>query len=424
MRGLLTLRGWVVSAIISMCLISIATSLSAQGSRRRGLGQDYGRGMNADNAGPWRIELASLQLPPVSYEGTLEKITDQLIVVELDNGRTFNFRRSGDTKFYKNSREVDGAELQPGDLVALVAKENDRAFLVAMKVTFEALTPQKRAELEKAKLAAEEADAAGPGPHNAADQPVLKRREAEEPTGQPEIRLGQSPASDPRIDKAQQTTLAFSKTLPNFRCEEHMERFSRDSRTAGWMPLDTISAAVIYEDGQESYRNMKINDRPTERKMEQLSGSWSTGEFATMLRNLFHPDTAATFRYVEDSHLRNLPARVYDFQVARENSHWNIQIDSQEITPAYQGSVWIELASGRVLRLEMHAVDLPPDFPLDEVESTVDYAFVPIGTESVLLPAHAENLGCQRRRDFCSRNVIDFLNYRRYVAESTVKFGP
>ena len=120
----------------------------------------------------------------------------------------------------------------------------------------------------------------------------------------------------------------------------------------------------------------------------------------------------------------DLPARVYDFEVRQENSHWNIQSDFQKITPGYTGSVWIEPASGRVLRMEMQAVDLPPEFPMDQVETAVDYAFLPIGAAAVLLPVHAENLGCQRGTDYCSRNVIDFRNYRKYVADSTVKFDP
>ena len=36
----------------------------------------------------------------------------------------------------------------------------------------------------------------------------------------------------------------------------------------------------------------------------------------------------------------------------------------------------------------------------------------------------AESLGCERNSNDCSRNVIDFRNYRKYMADSKVTFDP
>ena len=62
------------------------------------------------------------------------------------------------------------------------------------------------------------------------------------------------------------------------------------------MSLDVVSADLIYENEQESYRNVKINDRPSDKSLQEIGGSWSTGEFATTLLDLFHPDTDAQFQ--------------------------------------------------------------------------------------------------------------------------------
>ncbi len=59
---------------------------------------------------------------------------------------------------------------------------------------------------------------------------------------------------------------------------------------------------------------------------------------------------------------------------------------------------------------------------MDTVESAVDYSFVRIGAEPVLLPVHAESPGCQRGTNSCSRNRIDFRNYREYTADSKITF--
>lgn len=117
-----------------------------------------------------------------------------------------------------------------------------------------------------------------------------------------------------------------------------------------------------------------------------------------------------------------IPARVSSFEVRKPYSHWRIQVASQSILPAYRGSVWIDPGNARVLRIEMQARSLPSQFPLDTVESAVDYQYLRIGAGEFLLPVHAETLGCQRGSNNCSRNTIDFRNYHKYDAQSSITF--
>ena len=66
---------------------------------------------------------------------------------------------------------------------------------------------------------------------------------------------------------------------------------------------------------------------------------------------------------------------------------------------------------------------LPGSFPADHVESATDYQYIRLGdAKQYLLPVHAETLTCQRGSDLCSRNTIDFRNYRKYSGESTITF--
>ncbi len=67
-----------------------------------------------------------------------------------------------------------------------------------------------------------------------------------------------------------------------------MSRFTQRGREEE-MPLDVVSAEIIYRDALESYRNVKINDRPTDKDLQEIGGSWSTGEFASTLLELFDP---------------------------------------------------------------------------------------------------------------------------------------
>jgi hypothetical protein len=225
--------------------------------------------------------------------------------------------------------------------------------------------------------------------------------------------------SAPLIERAREAAFEFSQNLPNFICKEVMARYMQRGRDE--TPLDVVSAEIIYDHAKETYRNVKIDDRPTDRNLEEISGSWSTGEFASTLLGLFSPDTNARFRSGGATSISGFRAQVYDFDVPRANSRWTVHAESQTLVPAYKGSVWVDPSTARVLRIEMQARNLPSDFPMDTIESAVDYSYVMIGGKSFLLPVHAESLGCPRGAGSCSHNIIDFRNYHEFRVD--VKIG-
>jgi hypothetical protein len=224
------------------------------------------------------------------------------------------------------------------------------------------------------------------------------------------------PPSAPLIERAREAAFQFSQKLPNFICQEFMSRFTQQGRGEK-VPQDLVSAEIIYEDGEESYRNVKINNHPTDKRLQDIDGSWSTGEFASTLLDLFDPSSKAQFSSGRSSTISGFRAQVYDFQVRSENSHWRLSADSQTVTAAFAGSVWVDPNTARVLRIEMQARNIPSDFLMDAVESAVDYSYVLVGEKSFLLPVHAESLGCQRGSSYCSHNIIDFRNYHEFKAD-------
>jgi hypothetical protein len=227
---------------------------------------------------------------------------------------------------------------------------------------------------------------------------------------------------DPVVKRAQETALEFTETLPNYVCQEMVTRFYSEVSPPNWQPQDVVSVDVVYEAGKEDYRNLKINGKPVKKGAEE-SGAWSTGEFGTVLVDLFSPATSADFRYRREARTAGVLASVYDFQVERENSHWLVRTGGQSYKPAYRGSVWIDPKTARVLRIEMQSRNMPEEFPLDKVESATDYEYIRIGgSQQFLLPVHSETLSCQRGTSRCSRNNIDFRNYHKYSGEASVEF--
>ena len=227
------------------------------------------------------------------------------------------------------------------------------------------------------------------------------------------------PHSAPLIERARVAALQFSQKLPNFICQEFMSRFAQQGRGEK-VPQDIVSAEIIYEDGQETYRNVKINNRLTNKPLTEIDGAWSTGEFASALLDLFDPASQAHFSSGRASATSGLPAQVYDFQVQAANSHWKLEVGPQTVVTDYTGSVWVDPSTARVLRIETQARNIPSDFPIDTVESAIDYSDVMIEGKSFLLPVHAESLGCQRGSSFCTHNIIDFRNYHEFKASGKV----
>ena len=276
---------------------------------------------------------------------------------------------------------------------------------------------ERRAE-QSAPPAAREVAAAAP----ASTGPVETARPAVE-TVAPRAPL---PPSNPRlalVEKAREVAGSFLEGLPNYVCEELTTRYASETRVPSWNALDVIGAEVVYDSGKESYRNLTINGKPSKKPPEE-SGAWSTGEFGTILAEVYSPATAAQFRFAEEDTIAHRASSVFDFSVERQRSSWKVSVPGQYIMPAYKGSVWIDKDGAHTLRIEMQAKDIPEAFPRASVETAVDYDYVTLSaTEKYLLPVHAEVLSCSRGSNECERNVIEFRNYHKFTGESTIKFN-
>lgn len=387
--------------------------------------------------------------------GTLQKIDENFIVLEAQDTRVLTLKRTEKTKFSGDSGEAKASEFKPGDRLLVETRQDENGYLYAVNVILQkraaAAEPATQAPAPEAAPAATPPATATPkAPPAAADDnegpPKLRRGWSKDrKPSPPEAATNRPPASrpvsevrvepdgtaieqpaeqpkDPVLEKARAAAASFVESLPNYVCQELIARFVNTSHTVNWQPQDVVSAELVYEDGREHYRNIAINNKPTKKEMQELPGAWSTGEFGTVLADLFSVATAAEFTSRGESKAAGRAAVVYDFQVEQEHSHWRVMAPSQFVQPSYKGSIWIDKSTGGILRVEMQARRIPREFPLDKVESTVDYQYVRFGERQFLMPVHAEILSCQRGTSVCSRNKIDFRNYHKYSSESDVTF--
>ncbi len=361
------------------------------------------------------------------YPGAVRSRDAAKLVVDADDRRIIEFACTKETKWLQKGEAIQSTVVKPGDEVTVEAWKDEDGFFHAVSVTLrkQAVPAPAEAKVEEAPSTVMTPPPAAPDPDDPGP-PALRRgppaaRRTSTPAGETaQVAAPEPSKQDTFLDKVRETVMEFTETLPNYLCKQMTTRYQGEGRPVSWRPLDVVSAAVVYEDGKESYRDVRINDKPTKKGLDEISGSRSRGEFGTTLKDVFSPATAAMFRFRRESTAAGVRAAVYDFVVEQRNSHWENHVAGQYIYPAYKGSVWVDKTNHRVLRIEMQARDIPQEFPLDTSEWVVDYEYVRIGPNRYLVPVHAENLACFRGTSQCVRNATDFRNYRRFTSESQI----
>lgn len=227
------------------------------------------------------------------------------------------------------------------------------------------------------------------------------------------------PVGDDLIERAREAAFAFNDSLPNFLCDQITKRFTSKTLKPEWKLQDKVEVELMYIDRREDYRNVRINGKVLKKGSPEDSGTWSTGDFGTILVDLMSSNTDAKFKLRGTEKVGEADTTVYDYTVEKANSHWQIRMGGS-IRPAYKGAIWIDSKTARVMRIEMNTRQLPATYPVDTVEVTTDYGWVTIANEKYLLPTASQNLSCQRDTFNCTRNDLEYKNYRRFTAESSI----
>jgi hypothetical protein len=224
------------------------------------------------------------------------------------------------------------------------------------------------------------------------------------------------------IEAARDYALNYTKGLPNYLCTQVTRRFVDPTGTESWIGQDTLTARLSYVDKHENYKLVLVNNKAVtgDMPLEAVGGATSTGEFASMLYEIFDPATETQFWWDHWAKLRGNVAYVFAYRVSKERSKWHVTYQkSEDIVPAYHGLVYIDMNTGVVLRLVMKP-DVPASFPIQDVSDTLDYDLASIGSNQYFLPLRAEVR--MREGKFLSKNEVEFRLYRRFTAEAQITF--
>ena len=224
------------------------------------------------------------------------------------------------------------------------------------------------------------------------------------------------------LAEARANALAYTDNLPDFICLQITRRFVDPSGLEmDWLKQDEIKTRVSYFDKHEKYEVISVNNRITNAGMLELGGAASTGEFGSMLAELFDPKTAVDFRWARHSLLRGRAVYVFQFRVPRHRSRWSLSVEHESrIVVGYKGLVYIDKETERVLRIYMEAVDIPRDFGIRSAQSRLDYDYTEISGNEYLLPLKARVR--MRHGKLLARNEVEFRLYRKFSADASISF--
>lgn len=222
--------------------------------------------------------------------------------------------------------------------------------------------------------------------------------------------------------------LASSLTLPDFICNQKTIRYVPPAAT-GFGPqaqqASVITAQVTFESAtqHEQYGEIKANGKPTSLGMLQLGGMSSRGEFGSQLLRIFQPRAHARLKFQKTAKVKGEARRVFDFEIAAENSFWCFADFGKQVCPGYHGELWVSELDAQlrhmVLRYERKINQAPWTKSVDEVTLKTEYAPVQLGEAGTFaLPAHSEIVGCLRGR--CWRNISDFTDCHKFAGKATI----
>jgi hypothetical protein len=372
---------------------------------------------------------------PVS--GVLRKLEEKNLLLETNPKTVLRFRLLAKTQFRNTEgRPIRDSLLHPGDQLSVeVSPDDEETALNVVLVRSGSESARRDAERppDEAAVRAPRPDDLGkaktvsapPAPADANSSAApdnVSAPEAASPQPEPPAPRKPLPNTDAEIiAEVRAAAEAFTSSLPDYMVEQVTTR-SYGAGLGSWRQLDVVTANLAYVDGREDYRDIKVNGVPTDVPPER-TGSWSTGEFGMTLEDILSLATAANFKRRGEEKSGGRSALVFNYTVEQPRSHWTIVApDGRRYNPAYEGAIWVDLDTRRVLRIEQRATMFPSGFPFSRTECVLEYGFQRIEQSTYLLPASSVNTACASGSGTCTRNDIRFRNYRKFKVDSTVKF--
>lgn len=237
----------------------------------------------------------------------------------------------------------------------------------------------------------------------------------------------------------------YLHNLPDFLCSETTRFFlsgkqpsnlkkTKFKSTAKWRLDQTITEDVGYYGGSEHHHTRLVDDVPDTRPIQKIRSNYSRGEFGAILGLTFDPAGKAQFHWDHWENSGQKRLAVFSYSITRENSQYVVccastgtvtingfqQRQLKSWASAYRGLLYADPDTGAIERFTLRNVDIPSWVDMDAAGNWIDYSEVNLSGQPYRLPAQAVHH--TQIRNYQTRDEIEFSNYRKFTADSTITF--
>lgn len=232
------------------------------------------------------------------------------------------------------------------------------------------------------------------------------------------------------LDKFCYWALSLNERLPDIVSEQKTSRF-REVGYKQYISQDTIAASVSYEKGVVRYSNLLLNGKPSKSAIEDIGGTWSTGEYGTDIQALFVLEQKAEFSFLKQDSSKYKGALIFQETIKPEaNRTWEIRFGSgkelKTLYPGYVTRIWLDPTTSRLVHMEKETLDVKKHFPIRWVTKITTYADTPLGDgTSFVLPTENITINCTaERKERCTLNDLVFSHWRKFGAAHRILTDP
>jgi hypothetical protein len=224
------------------------------------------------------------------------------------------------------------------------------------------------------------------------------------------------------IEEVRSNSLSYTDSLPNYMCRQVTKRRIDPAGTGSWRDTDVILEQLSFFDKKESYKVVMVNNSMVTNNLQhdQLGGATSSGEFGSILRAIFAPESGAEFEWERWTGLRGRWQHVYTFRTARPIYSIRHGDSRRTVVARVRGQVFVDRETRMVMRLHLECEGIPTDFPIRAVTLDQDYDFADVGGQRFLLPLRSDVKS--REAGYESWNEVTYSGYRKFAADATITF--
>ncbi len=215
---------------------------------------------------------------------------------------------------------------------------------------------------------------------------------------------------------------SYVSRMPDFICTQVTRRFIDPSGMEFWQRRDVITERLSFFDKKEDYKVVLVNNQvATDTSHDKLGGATSSGEFGSVMKEIFEASTQTHFEWERWATLRGKRMHVFSYRVDQNRSQYSILAQgSERLVIAYHGLIYVDRDNNTITKITLIGDGIPLTYPIREVRLTLDYDKTKIAERDYILPLKAEVTSRQGDK-FLIKNEVEFRLYRKFSAESVLK---